>query len=687
VTISVKLLGSILLIFVVAFGSLAYLVDRDATSVLLMQASRRLEVVRRSRAQALTTYFTRVHDGLSATESLTPQLLLEGMPDALRALPRELASDLPDRRRRLIDFYRTTIQPRMEQAGIDWPSAEEYVSRMSPEAIAVQSEYTIRPGDEAGPAAGAASTSRRTAYDNLYARYHAIVDGFARSLNCRDVMLVAPDATVVYSVRKDIELGTNLRSGIFRTTPLATAFERAITAEARGRRFVIDYAPYQPAFGAPMVFMSAPAFVVGREALLGAIILEVAAADVDLVLTERSGLEPTEEVYAVGPDFRLRSSSRFHAEPTILSLRVDTEAAHRALAGESGTIQQHDYRNTPVLASFAPLELPGVRWALLSEIDLEQVVIPARALRVRILILFVGLGAVGSALLVVVLRRVVLVPIRTLTDAARRIDRGDFDRPVDLATNDELGHLARVVDTMMRSIRTSLEEARLRLAESQVDLRQVAARLNDVREHERARLARDVHDRIGQALTALRMDVAEVRRRVDRSDSVGAEARLDEMSTLIDESIDESRRIASELRLAAMDDVGPIEAMRGYVMDYSRRSGIPIRFDARVAAGGPPLSNDRAAALFRILQEALTNVVRHAEAHNVDVRLTIAIGEVSLVVRDDGRGVPAPEHRRHGLGLVGMRDRALLFGGDVVIAAGPGGGTTVTASLPLTERP
>jgi signal transduction histidine kinase len=279
----------------------------------------------------------------------------------------------------------------------------------------------------------------------------------------------------------------------------------------------------------------------------------------------------------------------------------------------------------------------------------------------------------------------VLAPIGTLTQAARRIEGGDYEHPVALDTADEFGQLGRVVDSMMGSVRSSLRSTQAQLAESQIDLRQVAARLNDVREQERSRMARDVHDQIGQALTAFKMDVAEVRRRLDRADYAGAGARLDEMSTLVDASIDETRRLASELHPPALDEAGAIDAMRGYVLDYSRRTGIASAFDAAVAAGAPPLPKDRGTALFRILQEALTNVARHAEAKYVDVRLTVARDDVTLVVRDDGRGIPPAEQRARGLGVVGMRDRALLFGGDVSIAGGPAG-TTVTARLPLAEH-
>ena len=672
--ISAKLLGSVLIIFVAAFGGLAYLADRSARSALVFEAAQQLEVVRRSRAEALTTYFNSSYDGLKAAAGgVTPDVLLHEMPRAIRRLPREVDGDTSDRRARLIDYYKTTIEPGLIRSGIAWPSAEGYVSRLGEEAIALQSEAFV------------GADAHRTAYGALHAQYHPRVVDFARSSNWLNVILVTADGTVVYTMQKGIELGVNLRSDPWKGTRLADAVEHAIHSDARDRRFFTDYAPYAPAFGTPMSFMSTPVFGThDTDGLLGAIVLFVSLNEIERTLTEHSGFGSTEETYAVGPDLRMRSSSRFHAEPTSLKLVVDTDAVHRALAGEAGTIQQLDYRKERVLSSFAPLSFAGVTWAILAEIDIKEVLIPARALRLRIVWLFVAFTAVAGALLVFVLRRVVLAPIGTLTHAAQRIEHGDFEQPVALDTADEFGQLGRVVNTMMGSVRSSLHSTQARLAESQIDLRQVAARLNNVREQERSRLARDVHDQLGQALTAFKMDVAEVRRRLGRDDYSGAGARLEEVSCRIDAAIDETRRLASELHPPALDDVGVIDAMRGYLLDYSRRTGIAGTFDADVAPAAPPLPKDHGTALFRILQEGLTNVVRHAEATHVDVRLTVTRDEVALVVRDDGRGIPPAGQRARGLGVVGMRDRALLFGGDVSIAGEPTG-TTVTARLPLAE--
>ncbi len=232
------------------------------------------------------------------------------------------------------------------------------------------------------------------------------------------------------------------------------------------------------------------------------------------------------------------------------------------------------------------------------------------------------------------------------------------------------------------ALRTS--EARLR--ESIGELHDVSTRLNDVREQERARMARDIHDHLGQALTALKMDVAEVKRRLKAGDTEAVDDRLNEMAELIDNSVNDVRRVAAELRPVILDDLGFVLAIKAYLQDVERRSDLQLVLHTDLV--DLPIGADRATALFRILQEALTNVVRHAAARRVNVSLAADGNLVRLVVHDDGVGIAAAESRNpRAIGLVGMRDRARLFGGAVTVTGGPGKGTTVTAQLPLVEDP
>jgi PAS domain S-box-containing protein len=256
------------------------------------------------------------------------------------------------------------------------------------------------------------------------------------------------------------------------------------------------------------------------------------------------------------------------------------------------------------------------------------------------------------------------------------------DRDADGRVVGSIGVSTIVTDRRHAEVRVQDSEARLR--KSMADLQAISTRLNEAREQERVKMSRDIHDNLGQALTALKMDVAEIRRRLDAGDGASIRERLTEMSALIDTSVDDVRRVAAELRPVVLDDLGFVGAIRAYLIDVERRAA--IRCLLSTPSGDVPIDGDRATALFRILQEALTNVVRHAGASRVDVSLTVGAGRVRLVVHDDGRGVPAAAVTNpRSLGLLGMRDRAVLIGGDVSVTGRPGLGTTVTVELPLEE--
>jgi signal transduction histidine kinase len=214
-------------------------------------------------------------------------------------------------------------------------------------------------------------------------------------------------------------------------------------------------------------------------------------------------------------------------------------------------------------------------------------------------------------------------------------------------------------------------------------LRELAARAQSVREEERAQIAREIHDELGQALTGLKMDVTWLARRLKRNGSQGSLLKKAEgMVGLIEEAIQRLRRIAAQLRPGVLDDLGLVAAVEWQIHEFQARTGIPCRVLASPL--DIPLDQDRSTAMFRILQEALTNVARHAGATSVSVRLREKAGDLILEVKDSGRGITRGEiSSPRSLGILGMRERALILGGEVRFRGAPGKGTTVTVRMPL----
>lgn len=224
-------------------------------------------------------------------------------------------------------------------------------------------------------------------------------------------------------------------------------------------------------------------------------------------------------------------------------------------------------------------------------------------------------------------------------------------------------------------------ESELRLSRDQ--LRALSARLEQVREDERTRVAREIHDELGQALTAIKLDVSWL---AERPPLAGRALRraLGEVADRVDATIGAVRRIATELRPAALDSLGLETALREQARDLEEKSGVALSLGARIREG--QIRPELATAAFRICQEALTNVVRHAGARHVWVVLDEEPGWLAVSVRDDGCGI-TPEERSDpaSLGILGMRERARMLGGRLHVSGVPGKGTTVSLRLPLAD--
>jgi PAS domain S-box-containing protein len=252
--------------------------------------------------------------------------------------------------------------------------------------------------------------------------------------------------------------------------------------------------------------------------------------------------------------------------------------------------------------------------------------------------------------------------------------------PIRIGANRAEGLGAVVVEISER------KRAEERLERSQRNLRALAAHLQTVREEERTRISREVHDQLGQMLTGLKMDLRWLQRRLEQPepqwDGAALRQKLGEGQTLVDDTIGIVQRIAAELRPSDLDSLGLLPAMRSEAHRFEERTRIRVSLALPEELVTP--QREIATALFRIFQETLTNVARHAQASAVEVKLQETGGEVCLEIHDNGQGI-APEvlSRPTSLGLLGMNERAYSLGGQFDIEGLPGGGTKVSVRIPL----
>src|SRR5438477_7532837 len=233
---------------------------------------------------------------------------------------------------------------------------------------------------------------------------------------------------------------------------------------------------------------------------------------------------------------------------------------------------------------------------------------------------------------------------------------------------------------------TGLKQAEKQLRDSREQLRALAAYLQSVREEERTRIAREVHDELGQALTGLKMDLAWLEKKLAEATHLPSLRTVRQMTRqmpeVVDEIISAIRKIATELRPGVLDDAGLEAAIDWQVQDFQKRTGIKCEFVSDLKDSR--LSQDRATGAFRIFQETLTNIARHAGATRVNIRLAASHGKLILEVEDNGKGVTARDlSGAKSLGLLGMRERAMMLDGEVTIVGRRGKGTTVGLRIPL----
>ena len=234
--------------------------------------------------------------------------------------------------------------------------------------------------------------------------------------------------------------------------------------------------------------------------------------------------------------------------------------------------------------------------------------------------------------------------------------------------------LERRVDERTAQLKLASDNLRA----SREELRALSLHLQRAREQEGARISREIHDELGQALTALKMDLSAL---THRDANAADQAAMNRALSMVDHMIASVRRIATELRPQILDDLGLLPALEWQTQEFAARTRIKCRF--RCTGKAATIDAERSTALFRMFQEMLTNVARHAQATQVQIWLAIGRTTVRLEVRDNGHGMREARSRRTGLGLLGMRERAAAFGGDVAIRSGPKQGTHVRIRLPL----
>lgn len=537
------------------------------------------------------------------------------------------------------------------------------------------------------------------AYGRAHARYHPTLHRYQSAFGFYDILLVDADARVLYTLFKEPDLGVSLRESPYHESPLGEIFRRAMQL-VEPEQFVLgDYKPYVPSHSAPAAFAAAPIWRAGAK--IGILAIQVPIREINRVMTadgnsSAEGLGRTGQTYIVGPDNKLRSDMRFRIEQperyfeellragtplevvdqvrrqgtAILHLRAAPEA-ERYRNMPAGTEIGIDARGVPVLRSHAPLNVPGMDWAVMAEIEADEAFAPVRALRNRIL----GTGAaIAAAFLIAaaLLARSVTRPVLALAQGAEELGSRNFHVRLPVTSDDEIGQLAISFNRMAEDLE--------RTTVSKEEYRMLADRLITAQEDERSRVARELHDHLSQRLAAVAIEAGNLEHASTGETALGR-AGLNRIKQSIARLSDDVHQLSRSLHPTILDDLGLVAGIESECRAFFDRGGPPVEF---VAECGPErLSRDAQLAFYRIVQEALHNIQKHAGAQTVCIRLDCGAEQAHLSIEDDGRGFGRDDPSwRAGLGLASIQERARLLGGHASIRSSPGSGTTIEVWVP-----
>ncbi|MCL5952365.1 MAG: sensor histidine kinase [Chloroflexi bacterium] len=276
---------------------------------------------------------------------------------------------------------------------------------------------------------------------------------------------------------------------------------------------------------------------------------------------------------------------------------------------------------------------------------------------------------------------VIILLMREFTERRRMEAAADTAHTLNEELDERVTQRTRQLEAANRKLAAEIAD-RERATEQ---LRLLAAHLQSAREEERITIAREIHDEIGTLMTAIKMDLAYLSKEITGGTPKSPETLREEISAttkLVDNAIRTVHQIALELRPAVLDHLGLRSALEWQVREFQARTKIESEFVSTV--DHLQLDPERSTAVFRILQEALTNVARHAHATHVEVTLQEQDRQLMLQVHDNGRGISQEQvSGTRQFGLLGMRERAHIFGGDVLVQGAPGQGTTVAVRIPV----
>lgn len=405
----------------------------------------------------------------------------------------------------------------------------------------------------------------------------------------------------------------------------------------------------------------------------GLCILRSSFDEINKIMLENSsanGLGESGESYLVSNDYKMKSQSRF-LNKSVNNIKVETEGVIKALKGIPGTSIIEDYRGIEVLSSWDKLNVEGINWVVLSEIDAKEAEVPIVNLRNLLLIIIVFASIVTFILTYYISKRITN-PVVSLTKAAENLGKGEESYICDIKTGDEIEILAKTFNDMAALLKK--KEAEI-IDERKSRLKSII----NAQEKERERLSRELHDGLGQSMIALRMKL-EIAEPESADDDTFEDVKSD-----IDKIIEEIRRISNNLMPSVLQEFGLVAAINNLCDNLNSIGEKVIKTDINI--NNRVLTDEAKIYLFRITQEALSNCFKHSKANSIKLIMNNDNENLYYIIEDDGCGF---DYCRGGImkgnGIYHMKERINLLNGDIEFCSLRGSGSRIEIRIPVGEK-
>ena len=490
--IRTKILIVLSSVAILAAGINGYVSYDTATASLKVESFNKLTAVREMKANQIEDYFQHVIDQvLSFSEDQTVINAMIEFKKGYHSIASELNitdSKMDELESRLKDFYRTIYLLRLNRNLYQNASVEDYWPSSREARLLQELYFTSRSdSDESARVEKQADTS--CTYRKVHEEYHPVLYRYMEELGCYDIFLVDhKTGHIVYTVSKEADYGTSLIDGPYHTTNLAEVCQAAQAATRKNFFKIVDFSPYPPSYNAFASFIASPIY--NGDQQVGVLIFQIPTDRINDIMTNKQewakvGRGKSGEAYIVGEDYTLRNQSRFLIEDranyftliqkigtpaeTIEKIRnfnstiglqqVQTEGTEAALRGETGTGIFPDYRGVPVFSSYKPLDIPDMKWAIMSEVDKAEALAPVYTLRKRLLLLFVGLIVV-IVTVAIFFSKTITRPLHDLQEHAKELAKGNMSVDIETGGSDEIGDLARSFVVMQDSVKQLVGDLR-----------------------------------------------------------------------------------------------------------------------------------------------------------------------------------------------------------------------------------